>query len=44
MRRSAAHWNTYRNRLAEIISVSQLAMVSDDFADTGPTSVRCRSP
>ena len=29
----AAHWNTYRNRLAEIISVSQLAMVSDDFAE-----------
>ncbi len=29
---AAAHWNTYRNRLAEIISVSQLAMVSDDFA------------
>jgi hypothetical protein len=28
----AAHWNTYRHRLAEIISVSQLAMVSDDFA------------
>jgi AcrR family transcriptional regulator len=29
---AAAHWHTYRNRLAEIISVSQLAMVSDDFA------------
>ena len=29
---AAAHWNTYRHRLAEIISVSQLAMVSDDFA------------
>jgi AcrR family transcriptional regulator len=29
----AAHWHTYRNRLAEIISVSQLAMVSDDFAE-----------
>jgi AcrR family transcriptional regulator len=29
---AAAHWDTYRNRLAEIISVSQLAMVSDDFA------------
>jgi AcrR family transcriptional regulator len=29
---AAAHWNTYRNRLAEIISVSQLAMVNDDFA------------
>jgi AcrR family transcriptional regulator len=28
----AAHWNTYRHRLAEIISVSQLAMVNDDFA------------
>jgi AcrR family transcriptional regulator len=30
---AAAHWNTYRNRLAEIISISQLAMVSDDFAE-----------
>ena len=30
---AAAHWNTYRNRLAEIISVSQLAMISDDFAE-----------
>jgi AcrR family transcriptional regulator len=30
---AAAHWHTYRNRLAEIISVSQLAMVSDDFAE-----------
>jgi AcrR family transcriptional regulator len=29
---AAAHWNTYRHRLAEIISVSQLAMISDDFA------------
>jgi AcrR family transcriptional regulator len=29
---AAAHWNTYRHRLAEIISVSQLAMVSEDFA------------
>jgi AcrR family transcriptional regulator len=29
---AAAHWYTYRNRLAEIISVSQLAMISDDFA------------
>jgi len=29
---AAAHWNTYRHRLAEIIAVSQLAMVSDDFA------------
>ena len=28
----AAHWHTYRSRLAEIISVSQLAMVNDDFA------------
>jgi AcrR family transcriptional regulator len=31
-RAAAAHWTTYRHRLAEIISVSQLAMVSDDFA------------
>ena len=29
---AAAHWHTYRHRLAEIISVSQLAMVNDDFA------------
>lgn len=28
----AAHWHTYRHRLAEIIGVSQLAMVNDDFA------------
>lgn len=28
----AAHWHTYRHRLAEMISVSQLAMVNDDFA------------
>ena len=28
----AAHWNTYRNRLAEMISVSQLATVNADFA------------
>lgn len=28
----AAHWRTYRHRLAEIISVSQLAMVNEDFA------------
>ena len=32
-RAAAAHWNTYRNRLAEIISVSQMAMISDDFAE-----------
>jgi AcrR family transcriptional regulator len=31
-RAAAAHWNTYRHRLAEMISVSQLAMVNDDFA------------
>ncbi|HXO50230.1 MAG TPA: TetR/AcrR family transcriptional regulator [Mycobacterium sp.] len=30
---AAAHWNTYRNRLAEIISVWQLAMINDDFAE-----------
>ncbi len=29
---AAAHWHTYRNRLAEMISVSQLAMVNDEFA------------
>src|SRR6202171_5491739 len=29
---AAAHWHAYRHRLAEMISVSQLAMVNDDFA------------
>ncbi len=29
---AAAHWHTYRHRLAEMIGVSQLAMVNDDFA------------
>ena len=29
---AAAHWHTYRSRLAEMISVSQLAMVTPDFA------------
>ncbi|MGH3632533.1 TetR/AcrR family transcriptional regulator [Mycobacterium sp.] len=29
---ASAHWHSYRNRLAEMISVSQLAMVNDDFA------------
>lgn len=29
---ATAHWHTYRNRLAEMIGVSQLAMVNDDFA------------
>jgi hypothetical protein len=29
---AAVHWHTYRNRLAEMISVSQLAMINDDFA------------
>jgi AcrR family transcriptional regulator len=29
---ATAHWHTYRNRLAEMISVSQLAMVNEDFA------------
>jgi AcrR family transcriptional regulator len=28
----AAHWHTYRHRLAEVIGISQLAMISDDFA------------
>ncbi|MBS9533360.1 TetR/AcrR family transcriptional regulator [Mycobacterium sp. M1] len=31
-RAAAAHWHTYRNRFAEMVSVSQLAMVNDDFA------------
>jgi AcrR family transcriptional regulator len=30
---ATAHWHTYRNRLAEMISVSQLAMINDDFAE-----------
>ena len=29
---AAAHWYTYRDRLAEMISVSQLAMINADFA------------
>jgi AcrR family transcriptional regulator len=29
---AAASWHTYRNRLAEIVSVSQLATINDDFA------------
>ncbi|MGV0627648.1 TetR/AcrR family transcriptional regulator [Mycolicibacter minnesotensis] len=29
---TAAHWHTYRNRLAEMVGVSQLAMINDDFA------------
>lgn len=29
---AAAHWNTYRHRLAEMVAVSQLAMVNADFA------------
>ena len=29
---AAVHWHTYRNRLAEIVGVSQLAMINDDFA------------
>jgi AcrR family transcriptional regulator len=28
----AAHWNTYRHGLAEMIGVSQLAMINDDVA------------
>ena len=30
---AAAHWQTYRNRLAEMVGVSQLAMVNADFAE-----------
>lgn len=29
---ASAHWHTYRSRLAEMISVSQLAMVNPEFA------------
>jgi AcrR family transcriptional regulator len=29
---ATAHWLTYKHRLAEMVSVSQLAMVNDDFA------------
>jgi AcrR family transcriptional regulator len=28
-----AHWETYRHQLAEVISISQLAMVNDEFAE-----------
>jgi AcrR family transcriptional regulator len=31
-RAAEVHWTTYRHRLAEIISISQLAMVNEDFA------------
>src|SRR6201999_2609748 len=31
-RAAAAHWHTYKHLLAEMVSVSQLAMVNDDFA------------
>jgi hypothetical protein len=30
---AAAHWHTYRHRLPEMISVSQLAMINADFAE-----------
>ncbi|OBF16364.1 TetR/AcrR family transcriptional regulator [Mycobacterium sp. ACS4331] len=30
---TAAHWHTYRHRLAEMVSVSQLAMINADFAE-----------
>jgi AcrR family transcriptional regulator len=30
---AAIYWHTYRNKLAEIVSVSELAMVNDDFAE-----------
>jgi AcrR family transcriptional regulator len=30
---AAAHWHTYRHRLAEMVSVSQLAMINADFAE-----------
>ncbi|BBX85876.1 TetR/AcrR family transcriptional regulator [Mycolicibacterium aubagnense] len=29
---AAAHWKTYRHRLAEVIAISQLATINDDFA------------
>ncbi|BCI78441.1 TetR family transcriptional regulator [Mycolicibacterium sp. TY66] len=29
---AAAHWETYRHRLAEVIAISQLAMINEDFA------------
>jgi AcrR family transcriptional regulator len=32
-RAAAAHWHTCKHLLAEMISVSQLAMINDDFAD-----------
>lgn len=39
---AAAHWHTYRARLAEMIGVSQLAMVNDDFA--GYWAEMCAAP
>jgi AcrR family transcriptional regulator len=30
---AAAHWQTYRHRLAEMVGVSQLAMVNAEFAE-----------
>jgi hypothetical protein len=30
---AAAHWHTHKYLLAELIGVSQLAMINDDFAD-----------
>jgi AcrR family transcriptional regulator len=30
---AAAHWHTYKYLLAEMVSVPQLAMINDDFAD-----------
>lgn len=41
-RAAAAHWTTYRHRTAEIVAVSQLAMVSEDFA--GYWSEICELP
>lgn len=32
LRSARAHWDTYRERLAEMVGVSQLAMINDEFA------------
>ena len=42
---AAAYWYTYRSRLAEIVSVTQMAMVNDDFAEVlGRHLLACPSP
>lgn len=33
VRNVRAHWNTYKERLAEMVGIQQFAMVNDEFAD-----------